>query len=108
MNDQLKAYFAQIGAKGGATTSEAKVAAVRANGAKGGRPRKDGLPPGARLLEAADQWIDEAPGLAPQARLDLRAWARAEARWTPLGVPYIPREPLARLASLLGRETGPA
>jgi hypothetical protein len=30
-----------IGAKGGSSTSEAKRAAVRANGAKGGRPRKN-------------------------------------------------------------------
>ncbi len=35
----IKDYLANIGAKGGKSTSAAKVAAVRANGKKGGRPR---------------------------------------------------------------------
>jgi hypothetical protein len=35
-----KTWMAEIGRKGGSVTSEAKAAAVRANGAKGGRPRK--------------------------------------------------------------------
>lgn len=34
---------AQMGAKGGKSTSSAKIAAARANGAKGGRPRKSAL-----------------------------------------------------------------
>lgn len=36
----LAYYQAKNGAKGGSVTSEAKAAAARANGAKGGRPRK--------------------------------------------------------------------
>jgi hypothetical protein len=32
---------AKAGKRGGAATTEAKAAAARANGAKGGRPRKD-------------------------------------------------------------------
>jgi hypothetical protein len=35
-----KAWMAEMGRKGGSVMSEAKAAAVRANGAKGGRPRK--------------------------------------------------------------------
>lgn len=35
-----KAWMAEMGRKGGSVTSEAKIAAVRANGAKGGRPRR--------------------------------------------------------------------
>lgn len=36
-----KAWMAEIGRKGGSATSEAKAAAVRVNGRKGGRPRKE-------------------------------------------------------------------
>lgn len=35
-----KRLAAQLGARGGAATGEAKAAAARANGARGGRPRK--------------------------------------------------------------------
>lgn len=35
------AWMAEIGRRGGSVTSEAKTAAVRANGMKGGRPRKE-------------------------------------------------------------------
>lgn len=34
-------YLAGIGRRGGSSTSKAKAAAARANGRKGGRPRKD-------------------------------------------------------------------
>jgi hypothetical protein len=34
-------YMAKIGKQGGSAKSEAKAEAVRANGRKGGRPRKD-------------------------------------------------------------------
>ena len=37
---KIKKYLASIGAKGGKSTSEAKAAAAKANGKKGGRPRK--------------------------------------------------------------------
>jgi hypothetical protein len=35
-----RAWMSRIGAQGGAVRSEAKARAVRANGAKGGRPKK--------------------------------------------------------------------
>jgi hypothetical protein len=35
-----KAWMAEIGRRGGSATSEAKAIAVRANGSKGGRPRR--------------------------------------------------------------------
>ena len=37
---QLRSAAAEMGAKGGTATSEAKRAASRANGRKGGRPKK--------------------------------------------------------------------
>jgi hypothetical protein len=37
-----RAWMAELGRKGGSVTSEAKAAAVRENGKKGGRPRKVG------------------------------------------------------------------
>ncbi len=37
-------WMAELGRRGGASRSEAKRKAVRANGAKGGRPRKDKAP----------------------------------------------------------------
>jgi hypothetical protein len=36
-------FFSQLGRKGGSAKSKAKAAAARANGMKGGRPRKKGL-----------------------------------------------------------------
>ena len=41
--DEISAYFARIGAKGGSATSAKKAMASRKNG---GAPRKDGLPRG--------------------------------------------------------------
>lgn len=38
--EHLKQHYASIGSKGGASKSKAKSAASRANGKKGGRPRK--------------------------------------------------------------------
>jgi hypothetical protein len=38
--ESVKRYLASIGTKGGKAKSEAKAAAAKANGAKGGRPRK--------------------------------------------------------------------
>jgi hypothetical protein len=37
---EISKYLAKIGRKGGKASSEAKAAAVRENGKKGGRPRK--------------------------------------------------------------------
>lgn len=39
-NEIIKQYLAAIGRKGGESKSEAKAAASRENGKKGGRPRK--------------------------------------------------------------------
>ena len=35
-----RAWMAEVGRRGGRATTEAKAAAARANGAKGGRPKK--------------------------------------------------------------------
>jgi general stress protein YciG len=40
MNRAVKEYLASIGQKGGQSTSDAKTAAARKNGALGGRPKK--------------------------------------------------------------------
>ena len=54
LTNEVKAYLAKIGAKGGAATagvtSEAKAEAARKNGAKGGRP-KDKKPSAAALAK---------------------------------------------------------
>jgi len=42
MDSAVRRYLSKIGAKGGQAKSAAKAAAARKNGAKGGRPRKDG------------------------------------------------------------------
>lgn len=39
-NDPLKQHLSTLGRKGGSKTSDRKKAAVRANGKKGGRPKK--------------------------------------------------------------------
>jgi hypothetical protein len=39
MNDEVKAYLAEIGQRGGKAKSAAKSAAAKANGKLGGRPR---------------------------------------------------------------------
>jgi len=41
MNKSVTLYLASIGKKGGLVKSPAKSAAARANGLKGGRPKKD-------------------------------------------------------------------
>jgi len=38
---QIKKYFSSIGSIGGKAKTPAKLAASRANGAKGGRPKKE-------------------------------------------------------------------
>ena len=40
MDPSIREYFRVIGQKGGQAASEKKAAASRANGAKGGRPKK--------------------------------------------------------------------
>lgn len=40
MNKTIRQYLASLGRKGGSVKSKAKAAASRANGRKGGRPRK--------------------------------------------------------------------
>jgi hypothetical protein len=40
MKAEVTKWLSRIGRKGGVKTSPAKLAAARANGAKGGRPRK--------------------------------------------------------------------
>jgi len=40
MNPAVRQYLSALGTKGGSRTSPAKRAACRANGRKGGRPKK--------------------------------------------------------------------
>lgn len=40
MKRHIRKFLAEIGSKGGKAKSEAKAAAAKKNGAKGGRPRK--------------------------------------------------------------------
>ena len=42
MDSAVAKYLKKIGRKGGSVRSKAKAEAARANGKKGGRPRKDG------------------------------------------------------------------
>jgi hypothetical protein len=42
LDKNIREYLAALGKKGGEKTSAAKVKAARANGRKGGRPRKAG------------------------------------------------------------------
>jgi len=39
INEQIRGYFAKIGAKGGKATSQAKAQAARENAKKGGWPK---------------------------------------------------------------------
>jgi hypothetical protein len=39
--DEVLVFFKKQGARGGKARTKAKIAAARANGAKGGRPRKN-------------------------------------------------------------------
>jgi predicted butyrate kinase (DUF1464 family) len=50
MKSQITKYLATIGRKGGKAKTPAKAAAVRANGCKGGRPRKDSKRPDTSAL----------------------------------------------------------
>jgi hypothetical protein len=52
MKTNIQKAAAAMGKKGGSAKSEAKTAAVRANGAKGGRPRKISPPEGTCILRA--------------------------------------------------------
>jgi len=44
-----KAWMSELGRKGGNARSEAKASAVRENGKRGGRPRKDAAPERKRI-----------------------------------------------------------
>lgn len=64
-----KAWMAEIGKKGGRVASQAKTAAARINGMKGGRPRKpidiDYVPKRGGLLFRGDAWLSKAARTSP-------------------------------------------
>jgi hypothetical protein len=72
------AMLRAFGQRGGSSTSERKAAAARANGARGGRPRKQPLPPGQYqmppagygVLQARERPVDERTPLLPEYAAD--------------------------------------
>lgn len=100
MDAAIRQYLVTIGRKGGSVTSPQKEIAVRANGAKGGRPRRDGMPPGSKPLEEVLELIETSP-VAEQAKLDFAMLARQSARLYKRGQPWLPREEVLRIRSSL-------
>ena len=100
MNSKLKRYLATIGKRGGSATSPKKGSAVRINGTKGGRPRKDGMPPGSMPLEDVMEWI-ETSRLTRKAMRDLSLWARSTARLFKDRQPWLNREEVIRVRSMV-------
>ena len=100
MSSELKKYFGTIGRRGGKAKTAEKVSAVRRNGALGGRPRKDGMPPGSKPLEDVLEEI-ETSKLIPDAKLELSIWARFKARLFKDGQPWLDRETLVKVNSMI-------
>lgn len=101
MVPQLKQYLADIGKRGGSSKSARKASAVRMNGAKGGRPRKDGMPPGSEPLEDVVRRI-EASNLPDEAKFDLTLWAQQTALRFTNGQAQISREGIIKVAAMIG------
>ncbi len=101
MTSALKEYFSSIVKGGGEAATVKKIAAVRLNGARGGRPRKHGMPPGSIPLEVILEGI-ETSELTDQAKLDLTMWARSTARLFRFGQPWLNREEVIKVNSMIG------
>lgn len=100
MTLELKQYFAEIGKRGGSAKSGPKASAVRTNGALGGRPRKDGMPPGSKPLDDILEWVEHSQ-LADNAKFDLSIWARQTARLFKDGEPWLNREQVLKVTSMI-------
>jgi hypothetical protein len=107
MNPEIKRYLAAIGRRGGLATSKEKASAVRKNGAKGGRPRKDGLPPGCKPLEEVLSWLNGAAFAESQKGdwiryVNQHAFYRKHQRGSPV-LGFVPREVVVELKEVLSR-----
>ncbi len=101
MNQELKNYLASIGKQGGCAKTEKKASAVRKNGTLGGRPRKDGLPPGSKALEDVLFAIDSS-GLSEAAKRDLKTWASSSATLFSQGIPFLHRAEISKVEGMIG------
>ena len=99
MNQALRKYFSKIGTRGGRVISKKKKAAVRNNGALGGRPRKDGMPPGSKPLEVVVEWITSSD-LVAEAKREMKIWARWKASLFKDGEPWLKREDVVKIAGV--------
>ncbi len=102
MRAELKAYLAEIGRRGGNASSAKKAAAVRKNGALGGRPRKDGRPPGSKTLEDVLIAV-ESSTLSKPAERDLRLWTNSNATLFHEGVALLGRDQVAKVEAMIRR-----
>ena len=82
-------------------STERKASAVRVNGAKGGRPRKDGFPPGSRLLDDVLRALD-ASGLPAPFKRDLRSWINSHASYNSQGVGFLNRLDVLHVQQTVG------
>lgn len=101
MNQELKAYLAGIGRRGGTVSTSKKAAAVRRNGTRGGRPRKDGRPPGSKPLDDVMMAIEASPK-SKLAKRDLRLWAQANATLFHEGIALLGRDQVVQVEGMIG------
>ncbi len=102
MNQELKAYLAEIGRRGGKVSTPKKAAAVRRNGTLGGRPRNDGRPPGSKALDDVLIAIESSP-VSKLAKRDLRLWARANATLFHKETALLNRDQVVQVEGMIGR-----
>ncbi len=104
MNSELRKYFGTIGRRGGKAKTAERLSAVRKNGARGGRPRKDDMPPDSKPLENILEEI-ETSELVPDAKRELSIWDRSTAHLFKDGQPWPDREVLIKVNLIIDRRS---